>query len=186
MASTPKTAVTATTTSTQVPAKQTEVFPPFDVSTFVPQLIWLALTFGFLYWMLSRYLLPRITDVIDARSDGIARDLARADQLKKDTENALASYEKALADAKAKGNDIAKSTRDSLAAETERERQKTETDLARQAADAERRIADSKAKALASVNDIAGETVAAIVGKLTGTTISAEDGKRAVAAMRSK
>ena len=32
-------------------------FPPFDKSTFVPQLVWLALTFGFLYVMLSRRLL---------------------------------------------------------------------------------------------------------------------------------
>lgn len=186
MASTPKTAASATTTSTQVPAKPAEVFPPFDVTTFAPQLIWLALTFGFLYFALSRYLLPRITDVIDARADGIARDLARAEQLKKETEDALAAYEKALADAKAKGSDIAKSTRDALAAETERERQKVEADLTRQAAEAERRIADSKSKAMANVNDIASETVAAIVGKLTGASVSADDAKRVVAAVRSK
>jgi F-type H+-transporting ATPase subunit b len=186
MASTPKTAAAATTTSTQAPAKPVEVFPPFDASTFVPQLIWLALTFGFLYFALSKYLLPRITDVIDARQDGIARDLSRAEALKKETEDALAAYEKALADAKAKGNDIAKTTRDSLTAETDRERVKVEGDLAKQAAAAEARIADSKTKALASVNDIAGETVAAIVAKLTGGTVSADDAKRAVAAVRGK
>jgi F-type H+-transporting ATPase subunit b len=184
MATTPKTAAGATTTSTQAPAKPVEVFPPFDVATFVPQLIWLAITFGFLYWALSRFLLPRITDVIDARADGISRDLSRAEQLKKETEDALSAYEKALADAKAKGSEIAKTTRDGLAAETERERQKVEGDLTRAAADAEKRIAESKTKALASVNDIASETVAAIVGKLTGTTVSADDAKRAIAAVR--
>lgn len=186
MASTPKTAASATTASTQAPAKPVEVFPPFDATTFVPQLIWLALTFGFLYFALSRYLLPRITDVIDARQDGIARDLSRADALKKETEDALAAYEKALADAKAKGNDIAKATRDSLTAETDRERVKVEGELAKQAAAAEARIADSKTKALASVNDIAGDTVAAIVAKLTGGTVSPDDAKRAVAAVRGK
>jgi F-type H+-transporting ATPase subunit b len=174
----------ATTAATQAPAKPAEVFPPFDASTFVPQLIWLALTFGFLYFALSKYLLPRITDVIDARQDGIARDLARADALKKETEDALASYEKALAEAKAKGNEIAKTTRDGLTAETERERVKVEADLAKQTVAAEARIAASKTSAMASVNDIAGETVAAIVGKLTGSTVSLDDAKRAVAAVR--
>jgi F-type H+-transporting ATPase subunit b len=183
MASTPKT-VAAATTSTQAPSKPVEVFPPFDVTSFVPQLIWLALTFGFLYAALSRYLLPRIADVIDARQDGISRDLAKAEQLKNETEGALAAYEKALAEAKAKGSEIAKTTRDSLAAETDRERVRVETDLAKQSAAAEVRIADSKAKALASVNDVASDAVVAIVSKLTGATVSADDAKRAVAAAR--
>lgn len=186
MASTPKTAAAATATSTQAPSKPAEVFPPFDATSFVPQLIWLALTFGFLYVALSKYLLPRITDVIDARQDGIARDLAKAEAMKKETEAALAAYEKALADAKSKGNEIAKSTRDGLAAESERERAKVEAELTKQSAAAEARIADSKAKALANVTDIASETVAAIVGKLTGATISSDDAKRAVAAVRGK
>ncbi len=69
----------------------------------MPQLIWLALTFGFLYFALSRLLLPRITEVIDARQDGIARDLAKAEALKTDTDKALAAYEKALSEAKAQG-----------------------------------------------------------------------------------
>lgn len=185
MASTPKAATT--TTSTQVPAKPVEAaFPPFDQSTFAPQLIWLALTFGFLYFALSRYLLPRISEVIDARQDGIARDLKRAEELKGDTEKALATYERALAEAKSKASDIARKTRDDLAKEVDGERAKVEADVARQLQAAEQRIADSKTKALAGVNTIAGETVAAIVSKLTGATVDKADADRAVAAVRGR
>jgi F-type H+-transporting ATPase subunit b len=184
MASTPK--ATTLQTSTQAPAKPVEVFPPFDASTFAPQLIWLALTFGFLYYALSRHLLPRITDVIDARTDGIARDLAQAEALKKETDTALASYEKALAEAKSKAGDIARTTRNDLTAETDRERIRVDADLAKQLIGAEARIADSKTKAMASVNDIASETVAAIVAKLTGGTVSKDEAARAVAAVRAK
>jgi F-type H+-transporting ATPase subunit b len=175
----------AATTGTQAPAPAAS-FPPFDQSTFVPQLIWLALTFGFLYVALSRFLLPRITDVIDARQDGIARDLTKASALKGETDQALSAYEKALAEAKAKASDIAKTTRDGLSAEVDRERHAAEAVANQQVAAAEKRIAESKAKALASVNDIAGDSVAAIVAKLTGKDISKDEALKAIAAVRGK
>lgn len=189
MADTPKKTATTTgqVTGTQKAASPpAEVFPPFDQSTFVPQLIWLALTFGFLYLMLSRFLLPRITEVIEERQGTVARDLAKAETLKLDTEKALAAYEKALSEAKGKASDIAKSTRDRLTGEVDAEKHKVEADLAKQAAAAEKRIADSKVKALGSVNDIASDTVAAIVGKLTGANVSRDDAAKAVATARAK
>ena len=54
-----------------VGAVQREPFPPFDTTTFPSQLIWLALTFGFLYYMMKRHLLPRIEDVIAERENSI-------------------------------------------------------------------------------------------------------------------
>lgn len=174
-------------TSTAVPHKGPEAsFPPFDQTSFSAQLIWLAITFGFLYVALSKFLLPRITEVIDARQDGIKRDLSKADELKTETEKALADYEKALADAKGKAGDIAKSNRDGLAAEIDKERQKVEAEITQRVTTAEKRIAESKSKAMASVSDIAGETVSAIFSKLTGKTLSTDDAAKAIAAVRGK
>jgi F-type H+-transporting ATPase subunit b len=186
MAETPKKGAlkAGATTGTQQKPADAVTFPPFDQSTFAPQLIWLALTFGALHIMLSKYILPRITEVIEERQGTVSRDLAKAEALKLDTDKALATYEKALAEAKGKAGDIAKSTRDRLAAETDAEKVKAEADIAKSAVAAEARIATSKSKALASVNDIAGDTVAAIIAKLTGTTVGKDDAAKAVAAVR--
>lgn len=172
------------TTSTGVPHKAESAFPPFDASTFSSQLIWLALAFGFLYYMMSRHLLPRITDAIEERENTIKRDLAEAERLKADTDAALASYEKALADAKTKASGIAKTTRESLAAETDKERTSIEQQLASRIADAEKRIAASKNQAMASVNQVATDAVGAIVGKLTGQAANADEIGRAIAAVK--
>lgn len=50
------------------PAK---VFPPLDADTFAPQLVWLALSFGLLYLLLKRIVLPRVSEVIEERGDRI-------------------------------------------------------------------------------------------------------------------
>src|SRR5215467_10219046 len=93
----------ANTASTGTPtdAPQAKVFPPLDVGTFAPQLLWLALTFALLYVILKRAVLPRVGEVIEERSDRVKRDLAQAEALKVETQKALSSYEGALSDAQA-------------------------------------------------------------------------------------
>src|SRR5690606_27801834 len=54
-------------------------FPPFDPTFFPSQLLWLAVTFGALYWLSSRVLLPRLSGIIEDRRDRIADDLAEAE-----------------------------------------------------------------------------------------------------------
>jgi F-type H+-transporting ATPase subunit b len=161
-------------------------FPPFDAASFSSQLIWLTLTFGFLYWMLSKRLLPRLGGVIEHRADGIRADLAEADHLKTETENSLKAYEEALATAKANASGIAKSQRDALTAETDRERATIDGQMAAKVADAEKRIEAGKKTALAAVSTVAADTAGEIVAKLTGQSVSRDDVTRAIAAVNVK
>lgn len=161
-------------------------FPPFDKSGFSSQLIWLTLTFGFLYWMLSKRLLPRLGGVIEHRADGIRADLTEADHLKTETENSLKAYEQALATAKLNASGIAKSQSDALTAETDRARAAVDAQMAVKVADAEKRIEASKRTALAAVSTVASDTVGEIVAKLTGQSVSRDDITRAIAAVNVK
>ena len=163
-------------------AAHNNVFPPLDPSTFSSQLIWLAITLGALYFVLSRIALPRIGEVIEERSDRIQRDLDEAERLKNETEEAIASYEQALAEAKGKAHGIAQTNRDKLTAEVEAERAKIDEQLATAAAEAEARITASKAEAMASVSDVAKDTAQSIVSHLLGTDVSADEAAKAVAA----
>ncbi len=171
--------VTAGTAVSDQPG-HAKVFPPLDPGTFAPQLIWLALTFGLLYLILSRVALPRVGEVIEERSDRIKRDLGQAEKLKEETEQALAAYEQALAEARGKANAIAKSMRDNLTAEVDKERAKVEALIAQKLTEAEARIVQTKSKALASVNDIAADIAGAIVTKLTGAEVSREEVQKAL------
>jgi F-type H+-transporting ATPase subunit b len=149
--------------------------PQLNVSDYAPQLIWLAITFGTLYFLLSRIALPRIGEVLEERADRIQRDLDEAARLKGDTEKALAGYEKALADARANAGSLARAAQASVSAEIGQERSRVEDEIARKLADAENRIAQTKTRALTSVNDIATDTASAIVGRLIGQDARPEE-----------
>lgn len=143
-------------------------FPPFNAQTFSSQVIWLVLVFGALYVVMSRLALPRIASVLEERRGRITSDLERAAAAKAETDAAIAAYEKALAEARAKAHAIAKETNDRLTAETDKLKQETEAALSQKIAAAESSIAATKAKALANVRLVAVDVAGAIVSSLLG------------------
>ena len=157
----------AENTHTEVPGKKP--FPPFEKETFASQLIWLAVFFIALYVMMSRLIIPRIGGIIAARENHIADDLAEAGRFKTKSDEALADYEKALADARNRAHAIANKTRERQAAEAEAQRKALEDKLNAKLADAEKTIAGTKQAAMANVRTIASDAAKAIVERLIGT-----------------
>ena len=147
--------------------------PQLDFHTFVPRLVWLAISFVVLYLLMSRLGLPKVRAAIEGRRRHLDGDLARAAALKEEAEKALAAYQKTLADARAAAQDTLRQTGEKLAAEAaERQRQLAAT-LAEQINAAEARIAAGKDEALAEIRSIAADVGSAVVEKLTGTAPAA-------------
>ena len=146
--------------------------PQLDISTWPPQLFWLAVTFFALYFVISRVAIPRTGGVIALRKSTIDGDLASAQKLKVETENAVKAYEAALADAKAKANAIATENRNALNTEIEAERAKLDAALGAKIATAEKKVMASRDKALQDVSDMAADIAAQIVQQLTGAKVT--------------
>jgi F-type H+-transporting ATPase subunit b len=149
-----------------------------------PQLIWLLITFGILYLLMVKVALPRIGSVLEARADRIKNDLAEADKLRRQTEEAIAAYEQALAEAKQKAHAIIEEGRAKLKAETAAERAKLDAELTKRGAEAEKRIEAAKISAMREVNAVAADVAADIVRQLIGIAPPKAEVEKAVAAMR--
>jgi F-type H+-transporting ATPase subunit b len=154
--------------------------PQLDFSTWPGQIFWLAVAFGFLYFALSKSLLPKIGGVIEDRRDRIADDLDEAGRLQREAEESRQRHEKSLADARAKALAIAGETRARMAAELGEEAKVAEAAFAKKAAEADARIKQATDAALANVKAVAGDAAAALVEKLSGTGASAQAVKAAV------
>lgn len=156
------------------------VFPPFDPATFPSQLLWLAITFGALYLLMSKVALPRIGGILENRKAIMDADLAAADASRQKTDAAIAAYEAALAAAKSKAQGIANETRESIQADLAAKRSAVEADLTAKVTAAEARISATKTEALTHVDEIATETAQTVVTQLVGD-VSADSVRAAVA-----
>ena len=176
----------STNTETGVPSDHggSGAFPPFDSTSFSSQLLWLAITFGLFYFLMSKVALPRISGILETRSGRIAQDLEEANRLKSESDEAIAAYEQELAEAKTRAHTIAQEARDVAKASLDSKRESVEAEMASRIADAEARITSIKSKAMADVGSIAEDTAEALVGQLLGGKISKADIASAVAAAK--
>jgi len=155
-------------------------FPPFDSSTYPSQLVSLAVAFVALYIIVSRFAVPRVGGIIEARHNAIEGNLSEAQKLKDESDAALKAYEGELAAARSRAQAIGNETREKLSASAEAERKALEAKLAGKLADAEKQIAATRTAAMRNVKSIAADAAGAIVQRLTGTTPDSATVKKAV------
>jgi F-type H+-transporting ATPase subunit b len=158
--------------------------PQLNPLDWAPQIIWLVLTFGVLYLLMVWVALPRIGGVIERRAAHITGDLQSADRFRRETEEAIAAYEQALAEAKQKAHAIIDEGRAKLKAESDTERAKLNKELAARSEEAEARIGKAKASAMKEVNAVAVDVASDIVRQLIGAAPAKGDIEKAVQAAR--
>ena len=168
----------STTATTEAP--KSGGFPPFDQTTFPSQIFWLVITFAFLFTVLWRVAGPRINAAITSRRGAINGAIAEASKARADAETAQANYQAAMTAARARANALAEETRQKLNAEIAKA--KTEADArahdAMAAADA--RIAITRETAKTAVGTAARDAAIAIVERLTGDKVSADEAAKAL------
>lgn len=161
-------------------AEKSGGLPQLDTTTFASQIFWLVVAIVVLYWLMSNIALPRIASALEERADAIADDLDRAEELKRKAEDAEAAYEQALKDARAKAQAISAETRAEIQAEVDAAIAKADAEIAARAAEGEKRIAEIREGAMASVTEVANDTAVAVVDAVMPGVADADAVKAAV------
>ena len=146
--------------------------PQLDFASWPGQIFWLVVTFTILYFVLAKFILPKIGAGLSERSDHIADDLDLAARFQKEAQEAEKNYLHELAQARAKAQNVAETTRKSIDAEIASEIATADAELNRQAGTAEARIKDMRNAALGQIDNIAQDTTLAIFEKLIQTPVT--------------
>jgi F-type H+-transporting ATPase subunit b len=128
-----------------------------------------------------RMTLPMIAGSIGTRRMRIEGDLSTAEGFRKDAAEALSSYEAALAEARGRAHRLADENRKRVVAEIEQAKTAADAETQATIAEAEKRIAGERAKAMNGVRASAAEAAADIVERLIGLPVSPEDATAALA-----
>lgn len=148
--------------------------PQFDPSQFPPQIFWLVISFVALYWLMAKVGLPRIKDVLEEREFRINDNLRKAENLKKDAEDAMAAYEKLMVDARARAQEQVNAVRERAQADAHERHAELGERLAAEIAAAEARIAAARDDAVAGMREMALETAGLAVERLIGERPAAD------------
>lgn len=149
--------------------------PQFEFQYWGGQIVWLLLIFAVLYALLAKVFVPRLRSVIDGRETAIATAISKARQVQSEAESQAQAAQRELAEARSAAQRTASEAKATANAEAAARRADEDAALAVRMAEAEARIKASRDSAMASVNDLANETSAAIIEKLTGKAASPDE-----------
>jgi F-type H+-transporting ATPase subunit b len=142
--------------------------PQFDPTWFSSQIFWLAILFVTFYVLVSRLLLPPIIEIMERRKTTMEGDIATAQSMKLDAQRAKESYERALAEARAKSQSLIDSVMAEQKSKSDNASRDMETKVSAKLKEAEREISNKQKTLLDSLLPATSEMATMIAGKLLG------------------
>lgn len=134
------------------------------------QVVWGAIIFALLYWILSRNGLPLVESVLNERAAKISKDLNEARAAKASADEGMQEADQATAQARAEAqaaiNAALTEAKQAAAEQTEA----LNARLEKQLQEAEAQITQARASAMRALRQVATETAVALVDRLTGVS----------------
>lgn len=156
--------------------------PQLEFETFLPQLVWLAITFGFIYLIMAKSALPRVGEILEERQNRLDGDLEQAESYKAESKKLEADYDQLTAKARAEAQAHLKAKREQLNAVLDEKRSIMSAKMDKKFAEAEANIIRARNETLGDLEKIAADACISIVAKLSGHKISATNARKVVKA----
>ena len=146
--------------------------PQLNPEFWVSQIFWLILTFGFLFIILSKLILPKISNNIEARKSQILENIETAEKQRADSENKIKEYEKIIFESRVEAKNYYNEAREKILKDIEIKREALEKEINNEINDAEKEIIELKNTSVEKINKIAIETTSDLVENFLETDVN--------------
>ena len=146
--------------------------PQLNPEFWISQIFWLTITFGILYVVLSKLILPKISANLELRKSQISDNIEAADKQREGSESKLKEYDEVIAKSKTEAKNIFSQAREKVLNDINAKRDVLEKQIDDEVKKAEEEINKLKLEAPAKINKIAIETSSELLQKLIGTEIN--------------
>ncbi|MEO6360833.1 MAG: ATPase [Sphingomicrobium sp.] len=148
------------------------------------QLFWLAITLGFIYFVIGRGMVPKIQSTVDKRDQQIAQDLAAAEVAKAEADKTEEAYRQRIDTSRAEAINLSSAAKQDAARKIEKLTAKASAVNQAKLEKAEHRIRAAGEAAQAEIAAVAAEMTQDIVAKIAGLTVGKDDALKAVETAR--
>ena len=146
--------------------------PQLNPEFWISQIFWLTLIFGSLYVLLSKLILPKISDNLEARKSQITENIESAEKQRKESDQKLKDYEKLINDAKNEAKNIFNQVREKILRDVNNKKDNLEKEIYEEINKAENEILDLKKKSTEKINIIAIETSSDLIKQIIGAEVN--------------
>ncbi len=156
----------------EVFAAESGGMPQLNPEFWISQIFWLTLTFGILYIVLSKLILPKISANLELRKSQIQDNIGAAEKQRKDSESKLKEYDDIIFKSKLEAKNIFKDSREKVIKDINNKKETLENQINEEIKKAEQEIEVVKKSAPEKINKIAIEASSELVKKLIGAEIN--------------
>ena len=153
-------------------ASENNGMPQLNPEFWFSQIFWLTLTFGMLYLLLSKLILPKISKNLEIRKSQILENIEAAEKQRKESEQKIKEYDKIINDSKIEAKNYFNQNRAKILKDINKKKENLENQINAEINKAEIEIQDFKNKAPEKINKIAIGTSADLINQLIGIKIN--------------
>tara|TARA_Y100000590_G_scaffold28998_1_gene32435 strand:- start:559 stop:1149 length:591 start_codon:yes stop_codon:yes gene_type:complete len=142
--------------------------PQLNPEFWVSQIFWLILTFGILYLVLSKIVLPKISENLETRKSQIVENIETAEKHRKESEDKIKQFEKIILESKIEAKNLFNEKRQKVLEDIAKKRSALEEDIDIEIGAAEVEINKLRNTSGDKINKIAIETSSELIRQLIG------------------
>ena len=146
--------------------------PQLNPEFWTAQIFWLILIFSFLYLVIWKIFLPKISYSIENRKSRIVDDLDETQKLKESAEKKLNEYNKIIEISKQEAKKIVEVGRKKLEQDIKNKKKDFNNQIEKEISAAEKEIKDLKKTSLLNINKIASETSSELLKKIINVDVN--------------
>jgi F-type H+-transporting ATPase subunit b len=156
----------------EVFAAESGGMPQLNPEFWVSQIFWLTLTFGILYIVLAKAILPKISSNLELRKSQIQENIEAAEKQRIESDTKLKEYDDLILKSKIKAKNIYKDAREKVIKDINLKKEVLDRQIDEEIKKAEKEIEVLKKNAPERINKIAIETSSELIKKLIGAEIN--------------
>ena len=156
----------------EVFAAESGGMPQLNPEFWISQIFWLTLTFGILYIVLSKLILPKISANLELRKSQIQENIEAAEKQRESSEAKLKEYDDIISKSKLEANNIFKEARENVLKEINTKKETLDKQIDEEIKKVEQEINLLRKGASEKINKIAIETTSELLVKLIGTEVN--------------
>ena len=146
--------------------------PQLNPEFWISQIFWLTLTFGILYLVLSKLILPKISANLETRKSQILENIEAAEKQREDSEMKLKEYEEIISKSKLEAKTIFNQAREKALKDINAKKEVLEGQIDEEISKVEEEIKTLRNGAPDKINKIAIETSSELIQKLIGAEVN--------------